>query len=95
MFKKLVNLWPKSPQLEEGLFPEDKDKFHQNPYSYYERLRKEAPFYQLQNGTWVLSKADDIKLALNHPSLGNTPSRFSSLHVKNAQKYTTASQLII
>ena len=50
-----------------------------DPYAYYEEFHTCAPFYQTADGAWVISHYRDNKTALDHPSLGNTSSQFSTL----------------
>lgn len=65
--------------------------FIQNPYAYFTFLRECQPIHRLANGTWVITRYDDVKALLMHPSLGNSPSLFSLLNARNSEKYTSAS----
>lgn len=79
-----------SHQAAEELFPYETESFYQNPYPYYERLRKEQPLYQVSESTWVLSRYEDNVKALRHPELGNRPSRFSTLHNSKRKRFICA-----
>lgn len=81
----------RSPELLEDFFPNDQQAFHDDPYPYYRRLREKAPFYRTPEGVWVLSRYRDIKEALDHPSLGNSPSRFSTLNASKSNRFVCAS----
>lgn len=94
MFKKLKGFFGGKGRVSEpaetDLFPYESDAFYDDPYAFYKRLREEAPFYFMADGTCVLSKTVDIRIALDHPSLGNTPSRFSSLHESKSERFVCA-----
>jgi len=83
----------RSPEkvLSADLFPNDCQEFHDNPYPYYERLRSNDPFHRTPDGAWVISRYPDVKEALNHPSLGNRPSRFSTLAPSKSERFVCAS----
>ncbi len=92
MLKKFWNLFsaPDS-KMEADMFPFDSSEFYQDPYPYYQRLREKAPFYlSNSNGIWVLSRYRDVVDALSHPSLGNAPSRFSTLHDSKSNRFICA-----
>ncbi|MDB2673472.1 cytochrome P450, partial [Akkermansiaceae bacterium] len=72
------------------LFPNDCQEFYDNPYPYYEKLRTAEPFYRTTDGAWVISRYQDNKTALDHPALGNTPSRFSTLSPGKSDRYVCA-----
>lgn len=73
------------------LFPEGSPEFQENPYPFYSVLREKEPFYRTAEGAWILSRYADIKAALDHPSLGNAPSRFSTFHKSKADRFVCAS----
>lgn len=72
------------------LFPNDCQEFYDNPYPYYEKLRTAEPFYRTTDGAWMISRYQDNKTALDHPALGNTPSRFSTLSPGKSNRYVCA-----
>ncbi len=89
-FKKILSGPSQLPTVHSNLFPNDRQEFYDDPYPYYEALRKDHPFYRVPDGAWVLSRHADIKAALNHPSLGNRPSRFSTLNSSKSDRYVCA-----
>ncbi len=74
----------------ENLFPIESEGFYQDPYPYYERLRREKPFYRSIDGMWVLATYEDNVDALRHKELGNSPSRFSTLHPSKRDRFVCA-----
>lgn len=72
------------------MFPEGSPEFQEDPYSFYATLRAKEPFYRTAEGGWILSRHADIKAALDHPSLGNAPSRFSTLHKSKSDRFVCA-----
>jgi cytochrome P450 len=91
MLKKLRGLWGGTDTVApENLFPIESESFYQNPYPFYERLRREHPFYRSDDGMWVLSTYEDNVDALRHKELGNSPSRFSTLHQSKRDRFVCA-----
>ena len=91
MLKKLRALWGAADTaVPENLFPIESESFYRNPYPFYERLRKEPPFYRSADGMWVLSRYEDNVEALRHKELGNSPSRFSTLHQSKRDRFVCA-----
>src|SRR5215471_12958429 len=41
-----------------------------DPYSYYARLRSEDPVHGSPGGLWILTRYDDVALALRDPRFG-------------------------
>lgn len=78
----LLNSW-RLNLLDEG--------FVQSPYPYFRFLRDCQPLHRLANGSWVVTRYDDVKKLLMHPCLGNSPSLFSLLNARNNEKYNSAS----
>lgn len=89
-FKKILGTSPKAPEEPSNLFPNDRPEFYADPYACYEVLRRNHPFYRTPDGAWVISRHPDIKEALDHPSLGNRPSRFSTLNPGKSDRYVCA-----
>lgn len=90
-FQKFLGRPSSTPEGPVDLLPSDRDEFYQDPYPYYEVLRRDHPFYRSPDGAWVLSRHEDLKAALDHPSLGNRPSRFSTLHPSKKDRFVCAS----
>ncbi|MEJ6396523.1 cytochrome P450 [Yoonia sp. 208BN28-4] len=65
--------------------------FVADPHATYAWLRDNAPLAPVKSGGFVMTRHDDIKAMLSSKALGNAPSRFSTLHARNAGKYTAAS----
>ncbi|NNE38555.1 MAG: cytochrome P450, partial [Gammaproteobacteria bacterium] len=65
-------------------------EFIQNPYPIYTKLRQHSPVTAVKNGGYLLVRHADIVTTLKNPGFGNAPSRFSTLHAKNREKYTAA-----
>lgn len=89
--KKILRGTAKLPQEPTNLFPSDRQEFYNDPYPFYDTLRNEQPFYRTPDGAWVISRHSDIKIALDHPSLGNRPSRFSTLAPAKSDQFVCAS----
>ena len=45
-------------------------EFHANPYPFYRRLREEDPVHHSALGIWVLTRYDDVVMALRDPRFG-------------------------
>jgi cytochrome P450 len=54
----------------EELFNPFLPEFHADPYPAYHRLRSIAPVYQTPMGFWVLTRYDDVVMALRDPRFG-------------------------
>lgn len=52
----------------------------ENPYPYYEELRRYAPVYQVEGaGLWVVSRFDDVVFVVKHPELfSSAPMNFQA-----------------
>jgi cytochrome P450 len=70
---------PVSRQVQEDFDPSNPD-FVADPYAAYRRLREERPVHKSPLGHWVLTRFDDIRVALLNPDLANTPAPYSWLH---------------
>ncbi|WDR01775.1 hypothetical protein PSQ19_13670 [Devosia algicola] len=68
----------------------DSAELYNAPYAAYRRMRRAGPILPCRPAGFALTRHADIKLALSHPDLGNAPSRFSTLHSRNAEKYVAA-----
>lgn len=88
--KRLLGTDIKANEEKSDLFPNDRQEFHDDPYPFYEKLRASEPFYRTADGAWVISRYRDNKNALDHPALGNSPSRFSTLSPGKADRYVCA-----
>lgn len=64
--------------------------FIADPYSTYDRLRREDPVHRLKSGGHLLTRHADIVAALSHPALGNAPSRRSALAARNRDRSVAA-----
>jgi hypothetical protein len=64
--------------------------FFSNPYSIYSELRASQAIAPCNPAGFILTRHQDVKAALTNPNLGNAPSRYSTLHRKNADKYVAA-----
>ncbi len=65
-------------------------KFINDPYPVYSSLRRSRPIVPLLTGGHLLARHKDISDVLGNPHFGNAPSRFSTLHSGNREKYTAA-----
>jgi cytochrome P450 len=54
----------------EPLFNPFLPEFHADPYPFYHRLREREPVHQTPMGFWVLTRYDDVVLALRDPRFG-------------------------
>ena len=45
-------------------------EFHANPYPFYEQLREKDPVHESPLGFWVLTRYDDVVMALRDPRFG-------------------------
>lgn len=77
----------RAPQLPLDLLDAD---FVADPYPTYAWLRINQPVVELAGGGYLVTRHRDIIAAFTNPSLGNAPSRFSTLAAKNAEKYVAA-----
>lgn len=90
-FKKILGGKTEPAPAKNGdLFPTESRAFLADPYPFYENLRRNHPIYRNPDGVWILSRYADIKAALNHKSLGNRPSRFSTLHPSKSDRFVCA-----
>lgn len=64
--------------------------FIENPYPTLRKLRLEHPVYRCSNGSWVLSRHDDISAALKDPRLANSPAPYALASARNRQRYVCA-----
>lgn len=48
-------------------------RMRDDPYWAYRLIRRRDPFHKSPFGFWVLSRHADVKAALHHPGLGNSP----------------------
>lgn len=64
--------------------------FIQNPYPVLKALREREPVLRLRNGSWVLTRHEDILAALGDSRLGNSPSSYAVVNHRNREKYTCA-----
>lgn len=62
-----------------------------DPYPLYAALRTTRPVAPLQVGGVLLTRHEDILAAMTNSVLGNAPSRFSALSVRNRDKHVAAS----
>ena len=69
-FKKKIDFDPNEPE------------FIQNPYKYYEVLRKKDPIHKSSSAYWVISNYQDVVDALSNDKLSNAPSPYSILNKK-------------
>src|SRR5213076_2320624 len=56
--------------LSEALFNPFLPEFHADPYPFYHRLRSVEPVHQTPMGFWVLTRYDDVVMALRDPRFG-------------------------
>jgi cytochrome P450 len=56
--------------VDEDLFNPFLPEFHADPYPAYRRLRERAPVYRMPLGFYVLTRYDDVVLALRDPRFG-------------------------
>ena len=54
----------------EPLFDPSLPEYHADPYPFYHRLRSAAPVYQAPMGFWVLTRYDDVVMALRDQRFG-------------------------
>jgi len=66
------------------------NSFIQNPYPVLKALREREPVLRLRNGSWVLTRHEDILAALGDSRLGNSPSSYAVVNHRNREKYTCA-----
>lgn len=66
------------------------NEFIQNPYPVLKALREREPVLRLRNGSWVLTRHEDILAALGDSRLGNSPSSYAVVSPKNREKYSCA-----
>lgn len=78
----------KNLELPLDLMHED---FIQDPYRYFDHLRTHEPIHRCKSGAWVITRHSDILSIINDKRFGNSPSPFSVLNQKNAEKYICAS----
>lgn len=71
-------------------FDPQSNAFIQNPYPMLQLLRQQAPVLRLSNGSWVLSRHEDILSALADHRLGNSPSPFAVVNERHSHKYSCA-----
>src|SRR5438128_7940995 len=45
-------------------------EFHANPYPFYHQLREKDPVHETPMGFWVLTRYDDVVMALRDPRFG-------------------------
>jgi cytochrome P450 len=85
------NVAPQPPQ-EGGNFKFDPfdSAFIENPYPLLGKLRREYPVYRCSNGSWVLSRYDDISAALKDSRLANSPAPHAVVSVRNRERYVCA-----
>ena len=55
---------------EPPLFDPSLPEFHADPYPFYHRLRSAAPVYRTPMGLWVLTRYDDVVMALRDQRFG-------------------------
>src|SRR5690349_12812976 len=55
---------------DQELFSPLRPDFHADPYPFYHRLRSVAPVYQAPTGLWVLTRYDDVVMALRDGRFG-------------------------
>jgi pimeloyl-[acyl-carrier protein] synthase len=70
---------PAARQVHDDFDPAD-PAFVADPYPAYRRLREERPVHKSPLGHWVLTRFEDIRVALLNPALANTPAPYSWLH---------------
>lgn len=58
-----------SATTEEELLPWGDPAFRENPYPWYTRLRRDHPVYQLRDGTYIVSRYQDITQWAKHPCM--------------------------
>lgn len=66
--------------LDQELFPWTDPGFRAEPWPYYQRILRDHPVHQLENGTWVISRYDDV---MNFAKLPSMHIVFSSSAVGN------------
>lgn len=76
-------------QVEPRFIPDDPD-FIEDPYSYFDALREVSPVYRSDSGAWVLTSYNFVEAALNDPRLGNAPSKYATVGIRNKDRYTCA-----
>ena len=66
------------------------NQFIKDPYPIYGALRRDRPIVPLASGGHLLFRHSDIVNVLSSPNFGNAPSRYSTLHSRNREKYTAS-----
>ncbi|MEQ8427331.1 MAG: cytochrome P450 [Gammaproteobacteria bacterium] len=64
--------------------------FFNDPYPALKYLRQNDPLHRGKNGSWLLTRYDDVQQALANKELGNAPSLYAVVHYKNSEKYSCA-----
>lgn len=64
--------------------------FIRDPYPTYARLRQTEPVCPVASGGFLLTRYDDVRVALADPDFRNSPSRFSVLHPTKKGIHTVA-----
>lgn len=71
-------------------FDPNSPKFIQDPYPFYEYLRREESIHRMQNGCWIFTRYTDISAALKNRQFSNTPHPFSTVSANNKERYPAA-----
>ena len=56
---------------ESVLWPLDNPEFIQHPYPWYAKLRELAPIYKMEDGSYIISRYEDILKWLKHPVMSS------------------------
>lgn len=96
MLKRLRHRWsrraPRGPAESidlAGFSPFD-PAFINDPFPYLSALREHSAAFPLDNGSWVISRYNDIQDALAHPHLCNSPSDYAVVHQRHRHSQVCA-----
>lgn len=93
MFKSLRERWKERTSSAPDFSPEAFDPFDHSfitaPHPRLAALR-DAGIFRCQNGSWIVSRHQDVTEALAHPALLNSPSNYAVLNERNSPRYICA-----
>lgn len=79
-----------APRPRDIVFDPSSPAFVRDPYPIYARLRNEDPVHRMQNGCWVLTRHEDVAMALKDPRFSNAPHPFSIVGPHNRDRFPAA-----
>jgi cytochrome P450 len=65
--------------------------FVHDPYPTYAALRRQGGLHRCRSGAWIATRYQDVLAAMGSTILGNRPSRYSAVHVRNRDRFPSAS----